>query len=96
MLFKWFDARAAVDFGITLANFYMERIPPAIPNSKKSIEKQQEVVKKMILRMQAFSSEHQLNIYTKAQLGNKFKWTLIQAGYEPKYVDKLTQILMAY
>lgn len=95
MFFKWFDAREAKEFGVSLARFYMERIPPVSLETKKSIEKQQEVMNKLVKQMHAFSSAHELNIYTKAQLGNSFKWSLLQEGYEPNFVDKLTQALMA-
>lgn len=96
MLLKWFNAREAKEFGVSLAKFYMERVPPNTADTKKSNEKQQEVLKKILRQMDAYNSTYKLNIYKKAQLGNRFKWTLIQGGYEPKFVDKLTQLLMAH
>ena len=41
-----------------------------------------------------FKAEHKLNAYKKAQLGNKFKWTLKDKGYDTAYVDQVTNWLM--
>jgi hypothetical protein len=41
-----------------------------------------------------FKQQQKLNTYKKAQLGNAFKWALIDASIEPEYADKLTQWLM--
>ena len=41
-----------------------------------------------------FKAAHKLNIYKKAQLGNAFKWTLKEAGYQASDVDALTVLLM--
>lgn len=96
MLISWFDATEAREFGIKLAHFYMDRIPVHSTSSKKSLEKQQKTFQKICQQMVMFKSIYKLNIYKKAQLGNQFKWTLIQAGYDPKFVDQFTkQVLLA-
>ena len=41
-----------------------------------------------------FKLENKLNLYKKAQLGNAFKWALLEAGYSGKDVDELTTALM--
>ena len=35
----------------------------------------------VILRVQAFANEYRLDIYKKAQFGNRIKWALREAGY---------------
>lgn len=95
MALGWFDASEAKEFGSTLANFYVERIPPGESAGKKiSIAKKQEVIDKMLQMMERFKLEHKLNIYKKAQMGNAFKWALKDAGYDTEFVDKFTKQLM--
>jgi len=94
-MFSWFDARDAQKFGISLAEFYMERIPVEAPNKKnKSLEKKQEVLNTMFSQIPPFKMKHNLNIYQKAKLGNAFKWKLLEADYDPALVDELTKVLL--
>lgn len=94
-MFSWLDARDAQKFGITLAEFFLERIPLEKPNKKsKSIEKKQEVLDTMFSQIQQFKMKHKLNIYQKAKLGNAFKWKLLEANYDPELVDELTKVLL--
>ena len=96
MLFKWFDAAAAKEFGVTMARFYIERISiDSAVNEKKFASKTKTVLDKMALRIAQFNESNRLNTYKKAQLGNAFKWTLREAGYEPAYIDRLTEWLVA-
>ncbi len=91
MLFSWFDAREAKEFGASLARFHIERIPL---DKTRSPAKQQESLNKLFQQMVQFKLGHKLNIYKKAQLGNVFKWELKEAGYDPEYVDQITKKLM--
>lgn len=94
-MFSWFDAREAQKFGISLAEFFIKRIPLDAPNKKiKSMEKKQEVLDTMFSQIQQFKIKHKLNIYKKAKLGNAFKWKLLEANYDPALVDELTKLLM--
>lgn len=94
-MINWLDAREAHEFGITLAEFFMERIPLEQPHKKiKSLAKKQEVLDKMFSQLQLFKMKHQLNIYKKAKLGNAFKWKLLDADYDPALVDELTKVLL--
>jgi hypothetical protein len=95
MLLSWFDAKEAKEFGASLARFHIEKIPLAEPGKKsRTPAKQQESLKKLLQQMERYKLEHKLNIYKKAQLGNAFKWTLKEAGYDTEYVDQLTKQLM--
>ncbi|MES2536578.1 MAG: hypothetical protein V4632_11970 [Pseudomonadota bacterium] len=95
MTLTWFDAREAKIFGASLATFFIDRLPLDAPGKKaKSMAKKQEVLNKMFLQIVRFNAEHKLNVYKKAQLGNTFKWTLKEAGYDPAFVDQLTKELM--
>ena len=91
MLLSWFDASEAKEFGASLANFYIERLPLDAPNKPA---KAQEVLTKMLQQIARFKLKYRLNVYKKAQLGNTFKWTLKDAGYDAHFVDALTKELM--
>ena len=94
-MISWLDARDAEKFGITLAEFFMERTPLEKPNNKiKSLAKQQQVLDTMYSQIKPFKMKHKLNIYKKAKLGNAFKWRLLDSGYDPALADELTKLLM--
>ena len=96
MIFSWFDASEAKQFGASLAQFYIQRVPADAPmNDKKFSLKTKEVLEKMALQVAQFKAATPLNTYKKAQLGNAFKWALRDGGYEPAYIDRLTEWLIA-
>ncbi len=95
MVLSWFDAKEAKEFGKSLAQFYIDQIPVGMTGGdKKTLIRKKEALDKLFNKMAHFKREHKLNIYKKAQLGNAFKWSLEEAGYDPKYVDQLTKELM--
>jgi hypothetical protein len=95
MILGWFKAPEAKAFGTALARFYVERVPlEAQMNEKKFAAKTQEVLGKMARQVRDFKVKNKMGIYKKAQVGNAFKWTLKDAGYNEQYVEKLTLWLM--
>ena len=95
MVMGWFDAAEAERFGVKLAEFFVQRIPPKNPGRKvMTLEKQLAVVDKMYLQIEQFKQEHRMNLYKKAKLGNAFKWHLLSAGYEKEFVDQVTEGLL--
>ena len=95
-MFSWFDAQAAKEFGSELARSYIERVPLNSGLSEKKFAlKSKQVLEQMNRRVMNFKQQHRLNTYKIAQMGNTFKWELKDAGYEPQYVDELTQWLVA-
>jgi hypothetical protein len=94
-MISWFDARDAQQFGRTLAGFFIERIPAEDSGKKdKSMARKQEVLNKILQQIEIYKIDHKLNIYKKAKLANAFKWTLLDAKYEPASVDELTKIIL--
>jgi len=94
-MFSWFDASEAQQFGTTLADFFIERIPAEDSGKKeKSAAKKQEVINKMLLQIEIFKVNHKLNIYKKAKLANAFKWRLLDAKYPSDFIDELTKIVL--
>ena len=95
MVFDWFDAAEAQNFGRTLATYFIEKLPPLEKTSDKKFEtKSREALGKMANQVASFRANHRLNFYKKAKLGNAFKWTLREAGFDIGYTDKLTEWLM--
>ena len=95
MVISWFDAKEAEEFGKSLAQFIIERIPLSKDKTKsKALSKQLEVVDKLYVQIDQFKSNHKLNVYKKAKLGSAFKFELMNAGYEIDFINKLTKGLM--
>lgn len=95
MFFNWFDAADAKKFGNSLALFFVEKMPSTHRYGDKAFEmKANKILKQMGEQISRFKQQQKLNTYKKAQLGNAFKWTLLDASIEPDYADKLTQWLM--
>ena len=96
MLLNWFNAKEEKIFGAALARFFMERTPAADSQKNKKFiaKKQEELMGKLSQQLTNYKLQHKLNFYKKAQVGNAFKWTLKDAGYDPTYVDELTSWLM--
>lgn len=95
MPFDWFDASSAVQFGESLAQFFIDRIPrdPTTMKGKsahKQLAKQFDVIDKMYLLIEQFKLNNRLNVYKKAKFGSAFKYKLIDAGYNPALVDSVT------
>lgn len=91
-MFSFLDAKAAKAFGVDIARFYIERMPlNAALKDKQFATKSKHVMDKMGIQIDAFKIQNSLNTYKIAQMGNAFKWTLLDAGYTQEYVDKLTQ-----
>jgi hypothetical protein len=98
MLLDWFDSREASQFGLELAEFFAQRIPPeSIPSAeKKPLRKAGEVLDKLQLQVQRFGAKHKLNMYKKAKLANAFQWRLFDLGYDKLIVEELTKELLRH
>jgi len=91
----WFNARDEQQFGTTLAEFFIERVPNEESGKKnKSMAKKQEVLDKMFQQIQIYKINHKLNLYKRAKFGNSFKWKLLDSKYDAEFVDELTKALL--
>jgi hypothetical protein len=94
MPLSWFDAGEAKKFGLSLAQFFIEKYPAEAKKLKFDEKKQEAVLAGASTKISEFKSKQQLNLFKKAQLGNTFKWTLKDAGFDAELVDLLTSWLM--
>ena len=92
MIFKWFDANEAKAFGSSLAQDLLRQDTPSKARGTK--KKKQNDLSKLLTRIAVFKVQHKLNFYKKAQLGNAFKWTLIEGGYDAETANSITTSLL--
>lgn len=92
MFFDYFNAKDAKAFGTDLAKYYLSKaIYDTDKVKQKNIAKtQRELFKNLSQKIEIYKQSHQLNIYKKAQIVNVFKWYMLEAGFEPNYVDELS------
>lgn len=95
MMFSWFSAREAKQFGASLAAFYIGQMPVDLRLSdKKFAAKSESTLRNMADKTRTFKAVRPLNGYQKAQLGNTFKWAMRDAGYDAAHVDRMTDWLV--
>lgn len=95
-LLKYFDASDAKDFGVSLARIVIERTPNSskVLSEKRLTKIHESVLSQLERQVFSFRKTHSLNFYTKAQLINVFKWTLLDKKYDAGYVDQLTTYIL--
>src|ERR1035437_10074797 len=96
MIFSWFDATEAKKLGAALAELLIERTPGDVSSTKNKLltKKHEAMLHQLSHHVTQFRVAHKLNTYKKAQVGNTFKWILLDKGYDREYVDQLTNWLM--
>jgi hypothetical protein len=92
-MFGFFDVKQSEEFGQSLADLFMERIPAFATSSgeKSQTKKLLSAINKLHQQIEQFKREHKLNFYQKAKLLNTFKWQLLSSGYDKIFVDEVTQ-----
>lgn len=95
-LLKYFDAKEAKDFGSSLAGIVIDRTPDSakVLSDKRLTKMHEAMLAQLERQLATFRKTHALNFYTKAQLSNVFKWTLLEKRYDPDYVDQLTTYIL--
>lgn len=94
-MFAWFDAKKAEEFGASLAQYFIEKMPADQQMSEsKFASKTEYLLVKMAAQIKVFKQEEKLNVYKTAKLGNAFKWTLKDAGYDTALSEKLLEWLV--
>ena len=91
-MLKWFDSSEVEKFADWLTAELLKRYPPTGLDSdpKKATRRLRKVHDSLFLRVEAFAREHTLNLYTRARLGNRVKWTMREAGYPSNFVEAFT------
>jgi len=96
-MFSWFNAKAAKQFGNELAKMVMQQLPLDNKlNARKLESKREFIIKKMISEIANFRQREKLNFYKTAQIGNTFRWSLKEAGYDNEFIETLTGFLVTH
>jgi len=88
------------DFAHSLVQDIVRRYPPEVnreSDSKNiSTDKITRILENGFKRAAIFTTENNLGYFKKARLGNKFKWSLKDAGYNDAFVEMATEGLIVY
>lgn len=97
MIFNWFNTDAVDTFTDTVAQEFIANFPPSElqDQRRKGPARLKRASDALFASAKAFVAANSPNMYQKARLGNRFKWTLKSAGYTDEFVDALTFQLTA-
>lgn len=93
ILFPWFSLKKHDEFANNLASEFIKNCPPTLiykPKDKKASNKLNKTINKLYTLAHAYRNTVRLNLYTKARIGNKFMWSLKEAGYDETFIEELT------
>lgn len=93
VMFSWLDTKESEAFGISLADYFMEKMPKDHKKLNDETKKRQ-IIKDMGYKASVFIAKNKMNFYKRSKLWNSFKWVLYNADYEKSYVDELTYSLV--
>ena len=84
------------EFSRELAEDFARRYPLELEggSSKKREKKLGRALNHVYKRAGDFARERRLGVYGTARLGNGFKWTLKEMGYDKEFIDEATKGLV--
>lgn len=86
-------------FATTLAQDIAKRYPPALdqqPGKRPSVNRLTRILEDACAKAVAFQAEHRLGWLGKAKLGNAFRWSLQDMGYQKDFVDFATEAVIVH
>lgn len=87
-----FDTSAALAAGGLLAKIVLNVVPLVADQADIKYEKKlNAAMRKLNQQIDWLKLQHKFNLFQKAKLGNTFRWTLMDAGYEEAFAKDLTQ-----
>ena len=92
MFGDWFNCKDVDELVDSIVADLVKRFPPGgldIP-AEKAAKRLRGVHNVAFNRVEAFARSRRLNLYKKAHLGNRLKWSLREAGYPGDFADALT------
>jgi len=92
-LFGFINTEEIEEFATSLATDLGRRFPPASEARTDAGAKYQlkVILEGLGARAVRFHTQHKLNIYKKAKLGNVFKWKLKELGYSDAFAEQATK-----
>ena len=95
-MFSWFNAKEEKEFGLLLAEFVIKEMPVEIAKKKqdKTVIKRQSIMIQVAAKVMEFKRNRRLNVYKKAQLGNSFRWRLLEENFDASVASELTNLVV--
>lgn len=100
MFDKWFGADISKKFGVDMAMLLVQSATREVKSSTrtKSSRKDEKrfdaTLHSIEKQLGKFMAGHRLNIYSKAQMGSAFKFTLLENGFESEAANAMTTWLL--
>lgn len=91
MFGDWFNCKQVDELVDSIVADLVKRFPPDkldLP-VEKAAKRLKGVHNAAFSRVETFARTRPLNLYKKAHLGNRFKWSLREAGYAGEFADAL-------
>ena len=91
MFGDWFNCKEVDELVDSIVADLVKRFPPGQvdPSVEKAAKRLKGVHNEAFNRVENFARTRPLNLYKKAHLGNRFKWSLREAGYAGEFADAL-------
>ncbi|HXZ55360.1 MAG TPA: hypothetical protein VEF92_06655 [Burkholderiales bacterium] len=91
MFGDWFDCKEVDALVDSIVADLVKRFPPGQVDLsvEKAAKRLKGVHNEAFNRVENFARTRPLNLYKKAHLGNRFKWSLREAGYAGEFADAL-------
>lgn len=87
------------EFAVDLAAQIAKRYPPALdsqPGKRPSVNRLTRITEDACVKAVAFHDQHRLGWFSRARLGNDFRWALAELGYTKEFVDFATEALVVH
>ena len=96
MLLGWFDSRAAIAAGSSLAEQFLSSAEAAERRRIKPKRNKPTVdpIKRLLQSIERDIRPLRLNFYKRAKLANAFKWKLLEGGLATEDADEVTRSLV--
>jgi hypothetical protein len=91
MFGDWFNCKEVDALVDAIVADLVKRFPPSEVDLpvEKAAKRLKGVHNEAFYRVENFARSKPLNLYKKAHLGNRFKWSLREAGYSGEFADAL-------
>lgn len=95
-MFGLFSSKKVDEFAHGLAQDLARRFPPASEarTDKGAVNQLAVVSEGLYARAIRFHQENHLGVYSKAKLGNTFRWHLKELGYSDGFIENVTKGLV--
>lgn len=87
------------EFALDLAAQIAKRYPPALdcqPGKRPSVNRLTRITEDACTKAVEFHDTHKLGWFSRARLGNHFRWALTELGYTKAFVDFATEAVIVH